>query len=158
MTLALTEERAETAAAQSLGPIEIQALLPHRYPFLLLDKVVDYLAGERLLGQKAVSINEPYFQGHFPGNPVMPGVLITEALAQATMALFILSNPAPNESGRHLMLAQSTIQFRKPVIPGDLLHLEITVERLMPRAIAARTKARVDGKLAAKGDLLLMSP
>src|SRR5215471_11205509 len=107
-----------------MDQLEIQALLPHRYPFLMVDRVIEIVPGRRLTAYKNVTINEPFFAGHFPGHPVMPGVLILEALAQACALLaFRSSNLASADKVTYLM-AIDKAKFRKPVLPGDCLQLE----------------------------------
>jgi 3-hydroxyacyl-[acyl-carrier-protein] dehydratase len=108
---------------------QIQALLPHRYPFLLVDRVVEIVPGQRLTAYKNVTINEPFFDGHFPGHPVMPGVLILESLAQAAALLsYRSSGVVPSEKVTYLM-AIDKAKFRRPVVPGDCLKLEVEVLR-----------------------------
>src|SRR3990172_8241368 len=104
---------------------EIMDLLPHRYPFLLVDRIVEWEPGRRIVGIKNVTINEPFFVGHFPGKPVMPGVLIVEAMAQVGGVLLLHSSAA--EAGKRLVYFTSieSAKFRKPVIPGDQLRLEV---------------------------------
>ena len=109
---------------------QIQALLPHRYPFLLVDRVVEIVPGQRLTAYKNVTINEPFFDGHFPGHPVMPGVLILESLAQAAALLWYRSSPGEASSGKvTYLMAIDKAKFRKPVVPGDCLQLEVEVLR-----------------------------
>lgn len=123
----------------------IKELIPHRYPFLLIDKVKDIVVGESATGIKNVTVNEPFFEGHFPGHPVMPGVLIVEAMAQTCAALVAESN---NDSEGKIVYFTSIeeAKFRKPVIPGDVLHLK--VEKLQNRRNLWKFKcvAEVEGK------------
>ncbi len=107
----------------------IQRLLPHRYPFLLVDRVVEVVSGERLVAYKNVTINEPFFVGHFPGHPVMPGVLILEALAQACAILAYQSQGSLANGKVTYLMAIDRAKFRKPVVPGDCLRLEVEVLR-----------------------------
>ena len=103
-------------------------LLPHRYPFLLIDRVIEFVDGERLVALKNVTRNEPYFQGHFPGNPVMPGVMIVESLAQAAGILSFLSiKRDPNRNLLYYLVGVDRARFKKPVIPGDQLRLDVTM-------------------------------
>ena len=104
---------------------EIMDLLPHRYPFLLIDRVIDYVPGKTLKGVKNVSFNEPQFQGHFPGTPVFPGVMIIEALAQATGVLAFATYGKPAENELYFLASIDKVRFRKPVVPGDVLELEV---------------------------------
>jgi 3-hydroxyacyl-[acyl-carrier-protein] dehydratase len=111
---------------------KIMSLLPHRYPFLLVDRVVECTPGESLLAIKNVTINEPFFQGHFPHLPVMPGVLIIEALAQACGLLaFVTREQAPDEDTTFLLVSLDKARFRKPVVPGDQLMLRVSFERII---------------------------
>jgi 3-hydroxyacyl-[acyl-carrier-protein] dehydratase len=130
---------------------EIERIIPHRYPLLLIDRVIEIEPGKRIVGLKNVSANEPFFQGHFPGNPIMPGVLIVEALAQAG-AVLLLSQP--EEQGKLPLFAGiDGLKFRRQVVPGDQLRLE--VEFVLRRGPLGKGKARatVDGQVAAEGDL-----
>lgn len=131
---------------------EILDLLPHRYPFLLIDRVIEFERAKRLVAIKNVTINEPFFQGHFPGYPIMPGVLVVEAMAQA--GGIILMHELPD---RHEKLVVFTgierAKFRRPVTPGDQLRIEIDVLSFRPRAGRIEGKAFVDGKLACEATL-----
>lgn len=131
---------------------QIQAILPHRYPFLLVDRIIDYDAGKRVVGIKNVTLNEPFFAGHFPGAPVMPGVLIVEAMAQTAGVLMLASLPDRAEK-LVFFTGIDGAKFRKPVIPGDQLRLELTVLRLRPRYIRLRGEAYVDGVLVAEAEI-----
>lgn len=128
---------------------QIQAILPHRYPFLLVDRIVDYDPGKRVVGIKNVTLNEPFFNGHFPGAPVMPGVLIIEAMAQTAGVLMLASLPDRSEK-LIFFTGIDGAKFRKPVVPGDQLRLELEVLRLRPRYIRLDGKAFVDGALVAE--------
>ncbi|HTP80450.1 MAG TPA: bifunctional UDP-3-O-[3-hydroxymyristoyl] N-acetylglucosamine deacetylase/3-hydroxyacyl-ACP dehydratase [Bacteroidota bacterium] len=129
----------------------IQRILPHRYPFLLVDKIIDFQLDERVVGVKSVTVNEPFFQGHFPGQPVMPGVLIVEAMAQAGGILLLngLENP-----GNKLVyfMAMNNVKFRKPVVPGDQLMLDVRMVSRRSKIIQIRAKASVDGSVVAEGE------
>ncbi|NVI98139.1 3-hydroxyacyl-ACP dehydratase FabZ [Myxococcus sp. AM009] len=133
---------------------EILNLLPHRYPFLLVDRVVEIVPGQKLTAYKNVTINEPFFNGHFPGHPVMPGVLILEALAQATAILAYKSeNMDPARKLTYLMGVDGA-RFRKPVLPGDRLQLDIEVVRHKGAVWKTKGLATVDGARVAEGEFL----
>ncbi len=135
---------------------QIQEILPHRYPFLLVDRIVEWEPGKRIVGIKNVTINEPYFQGHFPGHPVMPGVLILEALAQ-TGGLLALKEMAGE--GRIAYLgAIDNAKFRRPVVPGDQLRLEVTVIARKGPVWKLLGEAKVDGVVAARADMTASIP
>jgi 3-hydroxyacyl-[acyl-carrier-protein] dehydratase len=136
-----------------LDQLEIQKILPHRYPFLLLDRILELQLNEKVVGLKNVTVNEPFFQGHFPGNPIMPGVLIVEALAQAGGVLAFLSNP--RHIGKNLIyfLAIDKVKFRKPVVPGDQLILEMVALRRGGRVWKMQGKAFVRDNLVAEAEL-----
>lgn len=130
---------------------EIMEIIPHRYPFLLIDTIEKLEEGVRAVGKKCVSFNEPYFQGHFPGNPVMPGVLIMEAMAQVG-AVAILS--APEWKGRTAYFAGiDKAKFRSKVVPGDVLTLEIKIIKSKGPIGISEATATVDGKVVAQGQL-----
>ncbi len=139
--------------AEILNVVEIMDFLPHRYPFLLLDRIVEYEEGKRIVGLKNVTINEPFFQGHFPGVPVMPGVLIIEAMAQAGGVLVFKTLPERNKKLVFLMGIEGA-RFRKPVQPGDQLRLEMVVVRIKTRVGKLTGKAYVDGTLVAEAEIL----
>jgi 3-hydroxyacyl-[acyl-carrier-protein] dehydratase len=125
-------------------------VLPHRYPFLLVDRVIELEPGVRAAGIKQVTINEWFFQGHFPGQPVMPGVLIVEALAQVG-AVALLSQA--DHAGKIVYFAGiDGVRFRRPVVPGDTLHLAVELTKLRGRVGKGQGEARVDGRLAAEGE------
>jgi beta-hydroxyacyl-ACP dehydratase FabZ len=133
----------------------IQELLPHRYPFLLVDRIIELVPRERIVGIKQVSINEPFFQGHFPGAPVMPGVLVVEALAQVG-AVLALREIEDRDSKLVLFTGIREARFRKPVVPGDTLTLEVTALRIGSRIQRMRGEAKVDGELVADADIMSM--
>ncbi|PYS44442.1 MAG: 3-hydroxyacyl-[acyl-carrier-protein] dehydratase FabZ [Acidobacteria bacterium] len=130
----------------------IRKLLPHRYPFLLVDRVIELQPREKIVGIKQVSINEPFFQGHFPGAPVMPGVLVIEALAQcgAILALREIEN---RDRKLVLFTGIKEARFRRPVVPGDTLILEVTALRVGSRIQRMHGEAKVDGQLCADAEL-----
>ncbi len=130
---------------------EIKRLLPHRYPFLLLDRIVELDPGRRVVGLKNVSINEPFFVGHFPGYPIMPGVLIIEALAQA--GGFLALKAMGGRPKIAFFAGIDNCKFRRPVFPGDQLRLECIVTAQKGPVWKMNGQATVDGVLAAKGDM-----
>ena len=131
---------------------DIQSVLPHRYPFLLVDRVLEVVPGERAKGFKNVSFNEPFFQGHFPGYPVMPGVLIVEAMAQVG-AFAILSMPE-NKDKLALFTGIDKLRFKKQVVPGDTLLLEMEITKIRGAIGKGHGTATVDGKVVAFGELM----
>ncbi len=134
---------------------QIMQSLPHRYPFLLVDRVVDYEVGKWLKAIKNVSINEPFFQGHFPHRPVMPGVLILEAMAQATGLLAFQSrDEKPSENFLYLFVSIDKARFKKPVEPGDQLELYVELQRVKRDMWKFDGQARVKGELAASAELM----
>lgn len=134
---------------------EVLKRLPHRYPFLLVDRVLDYVPGESLVAIKNVTINEPFFPGHFPRRPVMPGVLILESLAQATGILAILSeNGRLGENSLYYFVGIDKARFKKPVVPGDQLTLEVKLNRTMRNMWMFSGEAKVEGKVVASAEIM----
>ncbi|MEM6835699.1 MAG: 3-hydroxyacyl-ACP dehydratase FabZ [Cyanobacteria bacterium P01_C01_bin.120] len=132
---------------------EIQALLPHRYPFALVDRIIDYVPGERAVGIKNVSMNEPQFQGHFPGRPIMPGVLIVEAMAQ--VAGIVLTQLPSVDEGLCMFAGIDKVRFRRPVVPGDQLVMAVTLLALKRQRFGKiQARAEVDGQLVCEGELM----
>jgi len=139
-----------------IGLREIAALLPHRFPFQFIDRVVEFEDGRRIVALKNVSINEPYFRGHFPEQPLMPGVLICEALAQAGALLAHRSQNGVQPGCVVVLAGLDRVRFRRPVIPGDQLQLEVVITRRHPPLWKMHGIARVDGEVAAEADLSAM--
>jgi 3-hydroxyacyl-[acyl-carrier-protein] dehydratase len=135
---------------------EIMSLLPHGYPFLLVDRVVELELGKRIVGIKNVTINEPFFQGHFPGQPIMPGVLIVEAMAQTAGVLAFKSMAEELKKKAVYFMAIDKVRFRKPVHPGDQIRMEMVVSRRRKSVWAFTGKAYVDDQLAAEAELMAM--
>jgi len=132
---------------------KILRILPHRYPFLLVDRVLELEKGRSLVAVKNVTYNEPFFQGHFPRMKVMPGVLVIEAMAQAGGILLYHSIPNPEDKLVFLSKVDNT-KFRKPVIPGDQLRLEVEFMKLKGRFCHMKARALVDGEIAAQGEIM----
>ncbi len=134
---------------------QIQQLLPHRYPFLLLDRVIELEPGKSVVAIKNVTINEPFFQGHFPAHPVMPGVLVIEAMAQAAGMLIMLSAEAGANSNPLFYLAKvDKARFSAKVVPGDQLRLEVTLKRMLRGMGLFEARALVDGGEVASCELM----
>jgi 3-hydroxyacyl-[acyl-carrier-protein] dehydratase len=135
-----------------LDTIEIMKLLPHRYPFLLVDRIVDFEAGKGIVGVKNVTINEPFFQGHFPGHPIMPGVLILEAMAQVGGVFALLSNEVGEDQVPYF-IGIDKAKFRQPVRPGDSLELTLALLKKRRGIYTFNGRAVVDGKLTTEAEL-----
>jgi len=133
---------------------EIVNHLPHRYPFLMVDRIIEYIPHERLVGLKNVTINEPFFQGHFPNFPIMPGVMILESLGQ-TGAIFAYESAFMGNTEKLIFLTGfDKVRFRRPVIPGDQLLLDLTLIQKRSTAIKMYGKATVEGELAAEAQIM----
>jgi 3-hydroxyacyl-[acyl-carrier-protein] dehydratase len=141
-----TPQTEASAARTTMDILEIMALLPHRYPFLLIDRVVEMERKQRIVAIKNVTINEPHFQGHFPDYPIMPGVLMVEAIAQTGGALLLTEIP---DRDQKLMVFTGieNARFRRPVVPGDQLRIEVTVQQWRSRAVKMLGVITVDGKI-----------
>jgi 3-hydroxyacyl-[acyl-carrier-protein] dehydratase len=147
------------ASGERIAVIDIQRIMdmiPHRYPFLMIDRVVDIVPNESAVGIKNVSINEPFFQGHFPQRPVMPGVLIIEAMAQ-TAAVLVVQTLGPEAEGKLVyFMTVDSARFRKPVVPGDTLHVHVTKERNRGNVWKFTAEAKVDSRLVAEATYAAM--
>jgi 3-hydroxyacyl-[acyl-carrier-protein] dehydratase len=141
-----------------LSPMDIREILehlPHRYPFLLVDRVIDVVPGERIVALKNVSVNEPFFPGHYPHHPVMPGVLIVEALAQAAAILsFKTRGGKPDDKSVYYFVGIDGARFKRPVSPGDQLILEVSILANKRGIWKFSAQAKVDGQIAAEAELM----
>jgi beta-hydroxyacyl-ACP dehydratase FabZ len=138
---------------------EIMETLPHRYPFLLVDRIVEMEPGKRIVGIKNVTINEPFFQGHFPGHPIMPGVLLIEAMAQVGGVLAMKSAAAENVDISNKVIYFMTIdkvKFRKPVLPGDQVRFELDLIKSRANVRGFKAVALVEGAVVAEAELMAM--
>jgi 3-hydroxyacyl-[acyl-carrier-protein] dehydratase len=153
-TKSQTNETTSTSETKTIFTVEeIQKLLPHRYPFALVDRIIDYVPGKRAVGIKNVTFNEPQFQGHFPGNPIMPGVLIVEAMAQ--VGGIVLTQLPELEGGLFLFAGIDKVRFRRQVVPGDQLIMTVELLWVKQRRFGKmQARAEVDGQLAAEGELM----
>lgn len=134
---------------------EVMRYLPHRYPFLLVDRVLEYEVGKSLTALKNVTMNEPFFQGHFPNKPIMPGVLVIEALAQATGLLaFCTQEQEPSDNFIYMLVSVDKARFKRQVIPGDALTLEVEVTRRLRGMWKFDAVARVGDEVAASAELM----
>jgi len=132
---------------------QIMEHLPHRYPFLLVDRILETHGTERIVGLKNVTINESFFQGHFPGHPVMPGVLIVEAMAQ-TGGLLLLGQLAEREGKLFYFMSLDNVKFRRPVVPGDQLRMEVEMVQFRGKVAKLKGVALVDGQIAAEAEMM----
>ncbi len=148
----MSEAATQPNAASAVDILQILEMLPHRYPFLLVDRVLEYERGARLRALKNVTMNEPFFQGHFPGTPVMPGVLILESMAQAGGILVSVSTDKPDDS-LFIFTSIERVRFRRPVYPGDQLILNCWDIRTKRNFYKMHCDARVEGDLAAEASL-----
>lgn len=131
---------------------EIMSIIPHRPPFLLIDRIIELEPGMRAVGEKQVTIGEPFFQGHFPGNPIMPGVLIVEALAQTGSVAALSLDEYRNKLA--LFAGIEKVRFSKPVVPGDTLRMEVRLSRIRLGVGRGTGSATVDGQVVCEGELL----
>ena len=133
---------------------EIVNVLPHRYPFIMIDRILELIPGEKVVALKNVTINEPFFQGHFPGTPVMPGVLIVEAMAQAGAVLAHASLSREELGGLVFFMGMDKVKFRKPVVPGDQLVIELKPLKQRLKVFKMSATAKVDETLVAEAELM----
>ncbi len=130
--------------------MDVMRMIPHRYPMLLVDRVIDMVRGERATGIKNVTINEPYFQGHFPSRPVMPGVMVVESMAQ-TAGILVVHTLGPDAEGKLVyFMSIDEARFRKPIVPGDQVMVHVVKERSRGNVWRFRGEAKVNGQLAAE--------
>jgi len=148
------ERMARLGTSPAVGAAQLRRILPHRYPFLLIDRVIEIEGETRAIGIKNVSVNEPYFQGHYPSQPIMPGVLIIEAMAQ--LAGILLSQKLEHAGKVAVLLSMDNVKFRRPVLPGDQLVLEVETIRVKARTGHVRCKALVDNNLVAQAEIKFM--
>lgn len=152
----MSEAEAQAGSGITIDIAEILARIPHRFPFLLVDRAENYVAGQSIVGIKAVTFNEPFFQGHFPDYPVMPGVLIVEALAQ-TGAVLMSKTLEVDPRGKTILFASvDNCRFRHPVRPGDVLRLEVRVDKARGGLFKFHGRAMVGDKMAAECDYAAM--
>ncbi len=139
------------------GIQEIMDLLPHRYPFLLIDRILEFEANKRIVGLKNVTMNEPFFQGHFPGHPIMPGVLLLEAMAQTGGVAAMKAIPAEEVKKKVIyFMSIDKAKFRKPVVPGDQVRFELTVIKERGPIKSFKAVATVDGAVVAEAEMMAM--
>jgi 3-hydroxyacyl-[acyl-carrier-protein] dehydratase len=145
-------ESSNESQPAALSSVDIQKIIPHRYPFLLVDKIIEMESGKRAVGIKNVTANEPFFLGHFPGYPVMPGVLMIEAIAQVG-AVAVLSMPE-NKGKLAFFAGVDDVRFKRQVVPGDTLRIEVTLTRVRGPIGQGVGEATVDGQLACRGSFM----
>jgi len=139
---------------KEINIVEILSLLPHRYPFILVDRVLEIVPEVSILALKNVTINEPFFQGHFPGEPIMPGVLILEALAQAGGVLCFKSRQEQTPGVSVLFMGMDKVKFRKPVIPGDQLILDVKLTKIRGKVAKMAGVAKVNDQIVSEAELM----
>ena len=152
----MRESGVEGAALDAVDVAGVMEMIPHRYPFLLVDRVVEIIPDRSAIGIKNVTINEPFFQGHFPRNPVMPGVLIVEAMAQTAAVLVVYSLGASAAGKLVYFMSIENARFRKPVTPGDQLKIHVTKDRSRGNVWKFNAEAKVDGRLVAEATYAAM--
>ncbi|HTG01240.1 MAG TPA: 3-hydroxyacyl-ACP dehydratase FabZ [Nitrospirota bacterium] len=140
-----------------IGIQEIMDTIPHRYPFLLVDRILEMEMGKRVVGIKNVTMNEPFFQGHFPGQPIMPGVLILEAMAQVAGVMALKAVPPDQVKNKVIyFMTIDKVKFRKPVIPGDQIRFEVEVLRMRSTVVNFKGTAIVDGVVTTEAEMMAM--
>jgi 3-hydroxyacyl-[acyl-carrier-protein] dehydratase len=149
-------EAASSVIGDSLDIERVMQMIPHRYPFLMIDRVVDIVAGASAVGVKTVSANEPYFQGHFPQRPVMPGVLIIEAMAQSAAVLVVYTLGPESEGKLVYFISIDEARFRKPVVPGDTLYVHVNKRHRRGNVWKFGSEAKVDGMVVAEATITAM--
>jgi 3-hydroxyacyl-[acyl-carrier-protein] dehydratase len=138
-------------------PLDVRAIMehiPHRYPFLLVDRILELEPNKRVVGLKNVSMNEPFFQGHFPGTPIMPGVLILEAMAQTSGVLAVASMDKSGKNALMYFMGLDQVKFRKMVVPGDQLIMELEIMKQRAKVMKLAGTAKVDGQVVAEAQLM----
>jgi len=145
-----------TSGEKTIDVLRIMEMIPHRYPFLMIDRVVDVIPDVSAVGIKNVTVNEPFFPGHFPRRPVMPGVLIIESMAQTAAVLVVQTLGEESEGKLVYFMSVDNARFRKPVMPGDTLHVHVFKERNRRNVWKFRGEARVDGNLVAEATYAAM--
>ena len=150
------DKTAAKSLDNSMGSRELMELRPHRYPFLLVDRVFDIVGDQSATGIKNVTVNEPFFQGHFPGNPIMPGVLLIEGMAQTAGAICVKSEEDDYGSSLVFFMTIDRARFRRPVVPGDTVYYHVQKIRQRGKVWKYRGVARVDGEIAAEAELSAM--
>lgn len=150
----MKDTRTEAASARSINIEEIIKLLPHRFPFILVDRILEVVPGESIIGLKNVTINEPFFQGHFPGQPIMPGVLILEGMAQAGGLLAYITSPEMVGKKLIYFAGLDSVRFRQTVVPGDQILFKLKVVKCKGKIWKMAGRALVDEKLVAEAQLM----
>lgn len=146
----------QTETLEALDIQDILKMIPHRYPLLLVDKLIDIIPGKSATGIKNVTMNEPQFQGHFPGRPIMPGVMIVESMAQ-TAGVLVIKSLGVESQGKHvLFMAIDNAKFRKPVVPGDTMHVNVEIRQQRGPVWRFSAVVLVDGKKVAEADFSAM--
>lgn len=149
-------KEAETDVLDHLDTDQIMQMIPHRYPFLMIDRIVDIVPDKSAVGIKNVTINEPFFQGHFPGHPVMPGVLIIESMAQTAGVLVVLSSGKQSEGKLVYFMSVDQARFRKPIVPGDSVRIRVEKQRNRGNVWKFKGEARVNETLMAEATFTAM--